>query len=580
MSDLIKRLENLSPEKRELVLQKLKKQQKTPILQPLSKDNPLPLSFAQQRLWFINQLEGENCVYNVPFFWQINGILNINALEKSLLEISQRHEILRTSFDVVDDLPTQIIHTQPTLKIEVIDWQNLPEKEQLNKAKNLAIAELQQPFNLSKDPLLRVKLLKLANQSHLLFLVIHHIVCDGWSMDIFKSELLTLYTNFSQNQPASLPQLSLQYADFAQWQREYLQGEILTKQLNYWQQQLAEINPILELPTDYPRPSAQSFRGSSEFLQIDRDLTQKLKQLSHDSRTTLFMTLLTIFSLLLSRYSNQKDIVIGSAIANRNRKEIEPLIGFFVNTLALRIKLQNNPTFSELLQQVKQITLDAYDHQDLPFEKLVDELKLERSLSHHPLFQVTFGLQTGTQEKIEIPGLSLTRFEWENTTTLFDLSLIFRENSQGLIGEWEYATDLFKAETIQRMVNHFQVIIKQIINNPHQLINNISLLTEDEIQQIQTWNQTQKAYPQNQTFVDLFTQQVNKNPDKLAVVFASKSLTYQQLNLKAEQLANYLILNYDIKPDTLIGIAIERSLEMIIGVLGILKAGAAYVPID
>jgi len=292
------------------------------------------------------------------------------------------------------------------------------------------------------------------------------------------------------------------------------------------------------------------------------------------------MTLLAVFALLLSRYSNQNDIVVGSAIANRNRQEIEPLIGFFVNTLALRTNLQGNPSFRELLQRVKQVTLDAYDHQDLPFEKLIDELGLERSLAHHPLFQVAFGLQSGTPEKIELPGLTLTRFEWENTTTFFDLSLIFRETSQGLSGEWEYATDLFADATIQRMKEHFAVLLKQITDNPHQSINNLSLLTEDEIQQLQTWNHSQTEYPQNKTLVDLFAEQVIKNPDNLAVVFESENLTYQQLNEKADQLADYLIENYLMQPDTLIGISVERSLEMIIGVLGILKAGAAYVPID
>ncbi|MFM6139805.1 MAG: amino acid adenylation domain-containing protein, partial [Sphaerospermopsis kisseleviana] len=580
MSDLLKQLEKLSPEKRALVIQKLKKQQQTPLLKAVSREKHLPLSFAQQRLWFIDQLEGENGVYNVPFFWQISGILNINALEKAILEIIQRHEILRTSFSVVNESPIQVIHSQPELKIEVLDWRQIPEKDQLSKAQHLATAELQQPFDLSKAPLLRVKLLKLADQSHLLLLVIHHIVCDGWSMDIFRKELFTLYTAFCNGQSYPLSPLSLQYADFAHWQRSYLQGETLNKQLNYWQQQLAEINPLLELPTDHPRPSVQSFRGRSEFIQINLDLTQKLKRLSQESGTTLFMTLLAVFALLLSRYSGQNDIVVGSAIANRNRKEIEPLIGFFVNTLALRTNLQGNPSFIELLQRVKQVTLDAYDHQDLPFEKLVDELGLERSLAHHPLFQVAFGLQSGTPETLLIPGLTLTRFEWENTTTFFDLSLIFRENPQGLTGEWEYATDLFADTTIQRMVRHFEVLVQQIIDNPHQSINTLSLLTPDEIQQLKTWNHTQTEYPQDKTLVDLFEQQVIKNPNNLAVVLASESLTYQQLNAKANQLANYLIENYPIQPDTLIGISVERSLEMIVGILGILKAGGAYVPID
>ncbi|MDF5726915.1 MAG: amino acid adenylation domain-containing protein [Rhizonema sp. PD38] len=588
MSDILKRLETLSQEKRELILQKLKKQQqsaqenhrKTPILTPISREQSLPLSFAQQRLWFLDQLEGENCVYNVPFFWEISGFINIAALKQAIREIVQRHEVLRTSFAVVDVEPIQVIHPYPQLTIQVIDWRQLTPEKQLSKAQQLAIEELQQPFDLSTPSLLRVKLLQLADQSHLLLLVIHHIVCDGWSMDIFRRELFTLYTAFCTKKASPLPELSLQYADFAYWQRQWLQGEVLQTQLNYWQKQLAEVPPLLELFTDKPRPSVQSFRGRSIFLQLNQDLTQKLKRLSQESGTTLFMTLLAAFTLLLSRYSGQEDIVVGSVIANRNRREIEPLIGFFVNTLGLRTNLQGNPTFLELLNRVKQVTLDAYDHQDLPFEKLVDELGVERSLSHHPLFQVAFGLQNETQEKQEIPGLTLTPFKWENTTTLFDLSLIFRETPQGFTGEWEYATDLFEAKTIQRMAGHFEVLLKRIVDNPNQPINTLPLHTEDECQQLQIWNQTQTDYPLNQTLVDLFEAQVAKNPDNIALVFESQHLTYQQLNQKANQLAHYLIQNHQIQPNTLIGICIERSLEMIIGVLGILKAGAAYVPID
>ncbi|MCW5314092.1 amino acid adenylation domain-containing protein [Nostoc sp. KVJ3] len=580
MSDILKRLESLSPEKRELVLQKLKKQQQSPLLTPVSRKQPLPLSFAQQRLWFIDQLEDGNCVYNVPFFLQINGCLQIAALEEAITAIIQRHEILRSSFSVIDGSPIQVIHDNLKLTMQLIDWRQLTEKKQLTKAQQLAIEELQQPFDLSNPPLLRVKLLQLSNQSHLLLLVIHHIVCDGWSMQIFRRELFTLYTAFCAKKPSPLPELSLQYADFAHWQRQWLEGEVLQKQLNYWQKQLSAVPPLLELSTDKPRPSTQSYRGRSEFGKLNQDLTQKLKRLSQESGTTLFMTLLTAFALLLSRYSGQDDIVVGSAIANRNRRETEPLIGFFVNTLALRINLEGNPTFLELLERVKQVTLDAYDHQDLPFEKLVDELGLERSLSYHPLFQVTFGLQNETQETLEIPGLTLNPFKWENTTTLFDLSLIVRETSQGLIGEWEYATDLFAATTIQRTIGNFAVLIQEIVDNSQQPINTIPLLTEVERQQLQHWNQTQTDYPLNQTLVNLFEAQVAKTPDNLALVFESQSLTYQQLNQKANQLAHYLIQNHQIQLDTLIAICVERSLEMIIGVLGILKAGAAYVPID
>ncbi|ODG96163.1 non-ribosomal peptide synthetase [Nostoc sp. KVJ20] len=587
MSDLLKRLESLSPDKRELVLQKLKKQQQSPLFTSVSREQPLPLSFAQQRLWFLDQLEGENCVYNVPFFWQIKGFLNISALEQAIRAIVQRHEVLRTSFSILDESPIQVIHAHPQLTMQVLDWRQLTEENQLSRATQLATKELQQPFDLSNPPLLRVKLLQLNDQSYLLLLVIHHIVCDGWSMEIFRRELFSLYTSFSAGESSPLTELPLQYADFAHWQRQWLQGKVLETQLNYWQKQLAEVPPLLELPTDKSRPSVQSFRGRSEFLELNQDLTQKLKRLSQESGTTLFMTMLAAFTLLLSRYSGQEDIVVGSAIANRTHSHIEPLVGFFVNTLALRTNLQGNPTFLELLERVKQVTLDAYDHQDLPFEKLVDELGKERrrspleiSLSHHPLFQVAFSLQNETQQQLETNGLTLKRFQWENTTTLFDLSLIFRETPQGLTGEWEYATDLFEVQTIQRMAGHFAVLLQGIVDNPQQPIDTLPLMTEEESQQLQNWNQTQTDYPLNQTLVDLFEAQVAKNPNNLALVLESQSLTYQQLNQKANQLAHYIIQNHQIQPDTLIGICVERSLEMIIGVLGILKAGAAYIPID
>jgi amino acid adenylation domain-containing protein len=588
MSDILKRLENLSPEKRELVLQKLKQQQQslqnngkqTPPLTPVSREQTLSLSFAQQRLWFLDRLEGENSTYNVPFFWQISGCLNIAALEQAIGAIVQRHEVLRTSFSVVDGSPIQVIHADLKLKMEVLDWRQFAEVDQLDRSRQLAKDELQQPFNLANGPLLRVKLLQFNDQSHLLLLTIHHIACDGWSMDIFRRELFALYTAGCAQAPSPLPELSLQYADFAHWQRQWLQGDVLQAQLNYWQQQLAAAPPLLELPTDRSRPSTQTYRGRSEFLQLDRDLTQKLKRLSQESGTTLFMTLLTAFKLLLSRYSGQEDIVVGSAIANRNRREIEPLIGFFVNTLALRTNLHGNPTFLELLERVKQVTLDAYDRQDLSFEKLVDELGLERSLSHHPLFQVVFSLQNETPAILAPNGLTLTPFKWENTTTLFDLSLIFRETPQGLTGEWEYASDLFAVTTIQRMAGHFAVLLQAIVDRPQQSIDTLPLMAAGELEQLQLWNQTDTDYPLDRTLVDLFERQVAQNSDRLAVVFESQSLTYQQLNQQANQLAHYLIQNHQIQPDTLISICVERSVEMIVGILGILKAGAAYVPID
>ena len=589
MSDLLKRLENLSPEKRELVLQKLKqqqsktgnhqKQQKLSLI-PVSREEAIPLSFAQTRLWFLAQFDQENSPYHVPVFWQIKGSLNLKALEQAIAEIINRHEILRTTFSVVNESPVQVINPPYQLAIPVIDLEGETENIKLEKARQLATEELQTSFDLSTSPLLRVKLLKINPQFHILLLVIHHIIFDGWSVDLFRQELSTLYRSFCLNQPASLPKLALQYADFAHWQRQWLQGEILKTQLNYWRQQLKNAPPLLEFPVDKPRPSVQTYEGSSQSIHLNLTLTQQLKALSQTSGTTLFMTLLTAFTVLLYRYSGQEDIVIGTAIANRNRQELEPLMGFFVNTLALRTNVQGHLTFLELLQQVKDRTLESYDHQDLPFEKLIDELQIERSLSNHPLFQVFFTLQNESQESLELPELTISNFDWENKTTLFDLGLICRETSQGLIAELEYRTDLFTAKTIRGMVEHLEVLLQAIVDHPQQAINTLPLLTKSNQKQLEIWNQTDSHYCQDKTLVDLFEEQVNKTPNQIALVFEQTSLTYQELNQKANQLAHYLRENYQIKPDSLIGICTERSLEMVIGLLGVLKAGAAYVPID
>jgi len=589
MSDLLKRLENLSPEKRELVLQKLKQQQsktdnnqqkQKSSLIPVSREEDIPLSFAQTRLWFLAQFDQENSPYHVPIFWEIKGSINLKALEQAISEIINRHEILRTTFSVVNESPVQVINPPYQLTIPVINLEGETENIKLEKARQLASEELQTPFELSTSPLLRVKLLEINPQFHILLLVIHHIIFDGWSVAIFHQELSTLYRSFRLNQPASLPKLALQYADFAHWQRQWLQGEILETQLDYWRQQLKNAPPLLEFPVDKPRPSVQTYEGSSQSIHLSLTLTQQLKELSQTSGTTLFMTLLTAFTVLLYRYSGQEDIVIGTAIANRNRQELEPLMGFFVNTLALRTNLQSHLTFLELLQQVKDKTLASYDHQDLPFEKLIDELQIERSPSNHPLFQVFFTLQNESQETLELSELTISNFDWENKTTLFDLGLICRETPQGLIAELEYRTDLFEAKTIQGIAKHLEVLLQGIVDHPQQSINTLPLLTESNQKQLEIWNQTDSNYCQDKTLVDLFEKQVNQTPNNIALVFEQTSLTYQELNQKANQLAHYLRENYQIEPDNLIGICTERSLEMVIGLLGVLKAGAAYVPID
>ncbi|MGK7948457.1 MAG: amino acid adenylation domain-containing protein [Xenococcaceae cyanobacterium] len=588
MSDLLKRLNNLSPEKRELVLKKLRTQKlisahdrsQAPAIVPMSREQEIPLSFAQQRLWFLDQLEGESSTYNMPVALSLNGSLKVEALEQALTEIVRRHEILRTCFKIVNGNPIQDINSSIKLTLPLVNLQELPDQNQSLEVKRLATEEAQQPFDLSQEPLLRVSLLKLAFDKHVLLLTMHHIISDGWSLGILVQELSVLYQAFCAGKPSPLPELPIQYADFAAWQRQWLQGEILEKQLRYWKQKLSGAPPLLNLPTDRPRPPVQTFQGSSKSFVLSQELTEKLKVLSHNSGVTLFMTLLSAWSVLLSRYSRQEELVIGSPIANRNRQEIEPLIGFFVNTLALRINLQNNPPFSKLLARVRQITLDAYAHQDLPFEQLVQELQPERNLSHSPLFQVMFVLQNVPIGKLELPGLTLTPIEQESKTAKFDLTLSMEETEQGLKGELEYNSDLFDAATIARMEGHFQVLLKGIVTNPHQPIGQLPLLTPAEQHQLLVeWNDTQADYPQDKCIHQLFEEQVERTPEAIAVVFEEQQLTYLELNSRANQLAHYL-KSLGVGAEVLVGICVERSIEMIVGLLGILKAGGAYVPID
>ncbi|WGV24586.1 non-ribosomal peptide synthetase [Halotia branconii] len=588
MSDLLKRLEHLSPQKRELVLQKLLAQQpstiipksKLPRIEAASTDKLIPLSFPQQRLWFLDQMEGNSATYNMAAAVEITGNLQVSILEKIIAEIIQRHAILRTNFKTIDGNAVQIITPQLTINIPVIDLQTLPAAARFAEVERLAIAEQLQPFDLTQDCLLRVTLLHLASESYVLLVTMHHIVSDGWSLGVFIQEFSSLYTAFSQNQPSPLTGLTIQYADFAHWQRQCLQGEVLENQLNYWRQQLAGIPPILELPTDRPRPPVQTFQGQTLNFELNQNLTKQLNILCQKSGTTMFMTLMAAFATLLYRYSNQSDIVIGSPIANRDRQETYPLIGLFVNTLVLRTNLEGNPSFAELLQRVKQVALDAYAHQDVPFERLVEALQPERSLSHMPLFQVAFAMQNAPMGKLELPNLSLNLLKIENSTAKFDLTLSMQETESGLLGEWEFNSDLFDATTITRMAGHFQTLLENLVVNPQQPVAEVSLLSASEQHQLLVeWNDTATDYPQGKCIHQLFAEWVEQTPNAVAVVFENQQLTYRELNDRANQLAHQL-QNLGVKPDVLVGICVERSLEMIVGLLGILKAGGAYVPLD
>ncbi|MEQ8997813.1 MAG: amino acid adenylation domain-containing protein [Coleofasciculus sp. B1-GNL1-01] len=550
-----------------------------PIL-PVPRDTDLPLSFAQQRLWFLNQLEGSSATYNIPGAVRLSGNLDVNALQQALSEIVRRHEVLRTSFQTVNGTPIQVIHSEATLKINVVDLEPLEVTERETVLHQQAQQEAITPFNLEIAPLIRCSLLQLSATESVVLLTMHHIISDGWSMGVFIQELSSLYQAFGAGEPSPLAELPIQYADFAIWQRQWLSGEVLEAQLNYWLSQLQGAPELLQLPTDHPRPTVQTYRGTTHSFTLNTDLTQKLQTLSRESGTTLFMTLLAAFATLLYRYSGQSDILMGSPIANRHRREIESLIGFFVNTLVLRTRFEDNPRIKDLLAQVRETTLKAYEHQDVPFEQVVEALQPQRSLSHSPLFQVMFILQNAPMGEVELPGVTLTPLERESTIAQFDLTLSMTETTQGLVGEWEYNTDLFDGSTIERMTAHFQNLLSAIVENPQQTVAELPLLSEAERHQLLVkWNETESEYPLEKCIHQLFEKQVERTPDAVAVVFEEQQLTYRELNVRANQLAHHL-QKLGVKPEVLVGICVERSLEMVVGLLGILKAGGAYLPVD
>jgi amino acid adenylation domain-containing protein len=549
-------------------------------IQPIPREGDLPLSFGQQRLWFLDQLEGGSATYNEFFALNVNGSLQITALEQTLTEMVRRHEILRTTFPMRNGIPVQAIAPTQPVPLPMVDLQQLLEVEQAAEVRRLAIEEQTRPFDLSNDPLLRATLLRLAEESYVLLLNMHHIVCDGWSMGIFIRELSALYEAFSKGALSPLPELPIQYADFAHWQRQWLQGEVLAAHLAYWRQQLAGAPPVLELPTDRPRSAVQTFRGATQFLALPKPLSQKLKVLSQRWGVTLFMTLLAAFQTLLYRYTGHSNICVGTPIANRNRSEIEGLIGFFVNTLVLHTDLSGNPSFPELLGRVRQVALGAYAHQDLPFEQLVEVLQPDRSLSHQPLFQVMFVVHDALMTTLELSGVTLSSLEMDSETAKFDLTLSIADGEQGLMGSLEYNTDLFETATITRMLGHFQTLLEGIVANPEQRLSDLPLLTQAERHTLLVeWNDTEVDYPKDICIHQLFEAQVERTPDAIAVVFEDKQLTYRELNRRANQLAHHL-RSLGIGPEALVGICVERSLEMVVGLLGILKAGGAYVPLD
>jgi aspartate racemase len=582
--DLIENANGALPEEKEELLALLLEEEglNTPggrSLEPRGPTSHPSLSFAQERLWFLDQWEPGNPGYNIPFAVRLGGLLNLAALEQSFEEILRRHQVLRATFASVGGQSLQSISLEPNV-LSVVGLQNVPETKREVKVQQLVREEAQRPFDLARGPLLRARLLQLGEEEHVLLLTMHHIISDGWSMGVLLRELSVLYKAFSTGQPSPLPEIPVQYADYAAWQRDWLQGEVLEAQLAYWKQQLDAANPVLDLPTDRPRPAVETHCGARQTFDLPQSLYLALRALSRQEDVTLFMTLLAAFKTLLYRYTGQEDIAVGSPIANRTQSEIEGLIGFFVNTLVLRTGLSGNPAFRELLERVREVALGAYAHQDMPFEKLVEELQPERDLSHHPLFQVMFIFQNTPRQTLELPGLVVDHLEVDNGTAKFDLTLSMVEDAEGLKGTFEYNTDLFDEATVTRMADHFQVLLEGVVADPDQRLSGLPLLTDVERHQLLVeWNETQAEYPEDKCIHELFEAQVEQTPEATAVIFEEERLTYQKLNCRANQLAHHL-RGLGVGPEVLVGICLERSLEMVIGLLGILKAGGAYVPLD
>ncbi|NTW01790.1 MAG: amino acid adenylation domain-containing protein, partial [Oscillochloris sp.] len=555
-------------------------------LLPTPRDQDLPLSFAQQRLWFLDQLEPGSPLYNIPSARRLHGPLRADLLEQSINAILRRHEVLRTTFAAQDGRARQVIGTPDTrITLRRIDLTALSAETKLIEANRLSAVEARQPFDLSTGPLLRVSLLRLAADDHVMLLTMHHIIADGWSIGVIIRELGALYTAFLHGQPDPLSDLPVQYADVAAWQRAWVASPAMTEQLDYWKYRLGgpsgrNLPALIELPTDRPRPAVPSYQGRRLSFSLPADLTTQIRSFCRQEEATLFMTLLTAFKVLLLRYSGQEDISVGTPIANRTRAEIELLIGFFVNTLVLRTDLSGAPSFRDVLARVRETAVEAYAHQELPFELLVDALQPERTLNQTPLFQVMFTVQSAPLQAVSLPDLTITPLEADSQTAKFDLTVLVVDRADGLWGTIEYNSDLFEHTTIERMAGHFSTLLASAVADPDQPIMHLPMLSPAEQAQILVaWNATAAPAPNDSTIHELFAAQAARTPDTLAVIYENDQRTFRELDAQANQLACHLQA-LGVGPDTLVGIGLERSVELVVAILATLKAGGAYLPLD
>jgi amino acid adenylation domain-containing protein len=553
--------------------------QAVPIL-PVPRDVELPLSYAQQRLWFLHELEPDSPVYNTPAALRLTGQLKVDALEKSFSEIVRRHEVLRTVFPSVEGRPVQVITPARYMTLPMVDLRELDDPERHTRAVILASHEAQQGFDLARGPLIRLGLLELAEQDHVVLLTMAHIVTDGWSTRIIIEELGKLYRAFLTATESPLDELEIQYADFAHWQRAWLRGEVIERQLTYWKEQLRGAAALLDLPTDRSRPATQTTSGAYRTFVVSKELADELKSLGRQEGATLYVILLAAFQTLLYRYTGQSDVNVGTLIANRNRSEIERLIGFFVNTLVMRGDLRGTLVFREFISQIREVALGAYAHQDLPFEQLVQALEPERSMSHSPLFQVMFALQSAPMGSLDLEGLGLAKFEIESRTAHFDLMLEITDFGNGIVGGIEYNTDLFDDTTIRRMIGHFQTLLLSVVRTPDEQLSGLRLLTESEgWQMLVEWNQEVAEYERDKCIHELFEQQVVLRPHATAIVHNQEQLSYGELDRRANHLANYL-RRLGVGPETIVGLCIDKGPDMVAAIFAVLKAGGAYLPLD
>lgn len=579
-SDLLDLLKTHKEAIKELIKGTKRPGRKPSIIKRQNDDESRQLSYAQQRLWTLDQIEG-SAHYNISNALLLKGNLDTDLFQRAFNTILERHEILRTTYDLDENGEVcQIIQPAEPLSIFEEDLSGLSEEEQNSRIKQIQSEEPKLTFDLRKDVLLRVKLIRIKNDAFVVLVTMHHIATDGWSIGILIKEFSTLYTAFSRGEKNPLADLEIQYSDYARWQQGWLKNETLAELKNYWLGQLEHLPPVHSLPLDHIRPKIQTFKGNTIYSKIDRKALNELKNICDKEGATLFAGLHAVFTVLLGRYSNESDIVVGTAIANREQSAVENLIGFFVNMLVLRNQLTQHISFVELIRQSRQILLDAYSHQQMPFDMLVSELQQQRNPGHSSLFQIMLILQNNEKSEIKLPELSLNQMDQSKPFAMYDLSLIIDESNNGLSLGWEYNTDIFDLSTIQSMSGHFERLLQSMIASPQIEVSRANMISDEERNRVLVdFNHTEQIFPKERTIIDLFEEQVTATPEHLAVSYEDRSYTYRALDQVSNQLAAYLKDRYAVEPDDLIGIRLERSEEILLSVISILKSGGAYVPI-